>query len=148
MMDGVGVNRQPMGEILLERKVINQQQLQQALDFQKKSGGFLGEILVKLGHIDERDIVAALVVQYNFPYIAINKYELDIKLLNLVPEKMAREQGVVPLDRVGDVLSVVMDNPLNLALKEELEKITGCRVATFIATRSEIRQAVERWYNR
>ena len=137
-----------IGEILVKRHLITDQQLNEALDVQKKESGFLGEILVKLGYLEERDIVVALVVQCSLPYIAINKYEIDPKVLELVPEKVAREFHVFPLDRVGDVLSVVMVNPLSSELKTELEKITGCKIATFIATKSEIIEAIARWYKK
>lgn len=137
-----------IGEILLKRHLITEQKLKEALDVQKKESGFLGEILVKLGYLEERDIVVALVVQCSLPYIAINKYEVDPKVLELVPEKVAREFHVIPLDRVGDVLSVVMVNPLSAQMKSELEKITGCKIATFIATKSEILEAISRWYKK
>lgn len=137
-----------IGEILVRRHLITGQQLNEALDVQKKESGFLGEILVKLGYLEERDIVVALIVQCALPYIAINKYEIDPKVLELVPEKVAREFHVIPLDRVGDVLSVVMVNPLSSQLKTELEKITGCKIATFIATKTEIIEAISRWYKK
>ncbi len=141
------LNKQPLGSILLERKMITQKQLDEALVIQKKEEGFLGEILVKLGFLLERDIVAALVVQCNFAYIAVNKYEIDPKMIELIPIQVARKFQVVPLDCVGDVLSVVMVNPFIFSMKNELERLTGCKIATFIATRTEIHQAIERWYN-
>ena len=137
-----------IGQILLKRHLINEQQLNEALVLQKKESGFLGEILVKLGYLEERDIVVALVVQCSLPYIAINKYDIDPKVLELVPEKVARDFHMIPLDRVGDVLSVVMVNPLSMEMKSELEKITGCKIATFIATKSEILEAIARWYKK
>ena len=139
-------NKQLLGSILLERKMITQAQLDEALAIQKKAGGFLGEILVKRGLLDERDIVAALVVQCGLPYIAINKYQLDPKLLGLIPSPVAKKFQVIPLDRVGDILSVVMVSPLSVSTTEELERLTGCKIVTFITTRSEIDQAIERWY--
>ena len=137
-----------IGEILLKRHLITSQQLHEALEVQKKETGFLGEILVKLGYLEERDIVVALVVQCSLPYIAINKYEIDLSVLKLIPEKVAREFQVIPLDRVGDVLSVVMVNPLSSQMKTDLEKMTGCKIATFIATKSEINEAIARWYKK
>lgn len=135
-----------MGEILLARKKITNDQLKEALSRQKAEKGYLGEILVKLGYIDERDIVVALIMQYNFPYIAINKYEIDKELLKFVPEKLARECHVVPLDRVGDVLSVVMADPLDQKLKDNLAGTSRCKIAPFIATKQEIVAAIDRFY--
>ena len=140
--------KQLLGQILIKRNLIAADQLKEALELQKKEGGVLGELLVKLGHVTERDIVVALIVQCGFPYIAVNKYEIDLKVLQLIPEETARKYHVMPLDRVGDVLSVVMANPLDLSMIEELEHATGCKIATFIATKAEIDEAISNWYER
>ncbi len=140
--------KQLLGQILIKRNLITAEQLKEALDVQKKDGGFLGEVLVKLGHITERDIVVALIVQCGFPYIAVNKYEIDPKIIQAIPEDVAQKYHVIPLDRVGDVLSVVMANPLDIVMIEELEKITGSKIATFIATKQEIDEAIHHWYKK
>ncbi|MBM3252594.1 MAG: hypothetical protein FJZ11_07460 [Candidatus Omnitrophica bacterium] len=140
--------KQLLGQILLKRGLINKQQLTDALDYQKKDGGVLGEVLVKLGYLTERDVVVALIVQCGFPYIAVNKYDIDHKVLSLLPEEQARKFHVIPLDKVGDVLSVVMANPLDISTIEEIEKISNCKVATFIATKTEIEEAIRRCYSK
>ncbi len=146
----MGINKNPqkqlLGEILLERRLITKEQLAQALEVQKKESGYIGEILVKLGFLEELDVVTALVVQCNFPYIAINKYEVDPSILQLIPQDFARKNLVVPLDRVGDILSVVMVNPLDIAVRAEVERLTNYQVAPFIATRFELEKAIDHWY--
>jgi hypothetical protein len=135
-----------LGEILIKRKRITKEQLDHALEIQKKEGAFVGEILVKLGYVEERDIVVALVVQCGLPYIAVSKYEIDPQILKLVPKAIAQKERMIPLDRIGDVLSVVMTNPLSDDQKSKLEELTKCRVATFISTKSEIEEAIARFY--
>ncbi|MBI3602037.1 MAG: hypothetical protein HY209_03995 [Candidatus Omnitrophica bacterium] len=135
-----------IGEILVQRKCISQQQLDHALQVQKKENGLIGEILVKLGYLEERDIVVALVVQCGLPYIAVNKYTVDPQVLGLIPKDMAQKERMIPLDRVGDILSVVMTNPLTNERKAKLETFTKCRIATFISTKSEIEEAIARLY--
>lgn len=137
-----------LGEILIQRRCINQEQLQHALDVQKKENGFIGEILVKLGYLDERDIVVALVIQCGLPYIAINKYHVPPHIVQMIPEVVARREHMMALDQVGRVLSVVMINPLSDDKRKELEGLTNCRIATFIATKTEIDQAIERHYQK
>ena len=141
-------NRPLLGEILLKRKLVTDQQLSEALEVQKKEKGFVGEILVKLGYVEEKDIVVVLIVQCGIPYIAINKYQIDAKLLSLLPEKLAREFYVMPFDRMGDVLNVVMTDPLNESIQKELEYATKCKIKAFIATRSEIEDAIAKWYKK
>lgn len=142
------MERQLIGEILVKRNVITQRQLDEALKLQKEEKDFVGEILVRLGYLQENDIVVALMVQCGLPYIAVNKYTIDSQVLKLIPEELARSMNLVPLDKAGGVLSVVMVNPLTLAMKEQLEKITKCRIATFIATKTEIDEAVSKWYGK
>ncbi len=140
-------NERPLiGEILIKRKMISNEQLDTALQTQKKDSGFIGEILVKLGFVEERDIVVALVIQCGLPYIAVNKYTIDPAVVKMIPKDVARQDRVIALDRIGDVLSVVMTNPLNVEEKTKLEKMTGCRVAAFIATKTEIEEAIARHY--
>lgn len=136
-----------IGEILLKRKTITKEQLDHALESQKKVNGFIGEILVKLGYLEERDIVVALVVQCGLPYIAVSKYDIDPAVVGLIPKETAKGQSIIALDRIGDVLSVVMTNPMSDESKRELEVMTKCRIATFIATKTEIEEAIVRNYH-
>jgi type IV pilus assembly protein PilB len=135
-----------IGEILIKRKRITQEQLAQALEQQKKENLFVGEILVKLGYIDEKDIVVALIVQCGLPYIAINKYSIAQEVLKLIPKEVAEKEKVIPLEKIGDFLSVVMMNPLSEEKKARLEALTKCHIARFIATKSEIDEAIAKNY--
>ncbi len=135
-----------LGEILIQRKKITREQLDAALQAQKEKGGFVGEILVNFGFIDERDIVVALVIQCGLPYIAVNKYSIDPQIVRLIPKEVAQKEKVIALDRIGDILSVVMVNPLAEDKKSYLETLTKCHIATFISTKTEIEEAIARNY--
>lgn len=141
-------NRLLIGEILIQRKKITVAQLEEALKIQQEGHGFLGEILVKLGYLDDRDIVVALITQCGLPYISVNKYQIDPEIIRLIPVDVARAHHLIPLDKIGDVVSVVMANPLTDELREKLERITSCRIATFISTQREIDDAVARFYQK
>ncbi len=135
-----------LGEILIQRKKITREQLDAALQAQKTKGGFIGEVLVGMGLLDERDIVVALVIQCGMPYIAVNKYTIDPAIVRLIPKEVAQKEKVIALDRIGDILSVVMMNPLTDDQKNHLETLTKCRIATFISTKAEIEEAIARNY--
>jgi len=141
-----GVKTQRIGDVLLDRGIINQKQLEEALEIQKKENRYVGEILEELGYIEDRDVVTALVVQCHLPYIAIDKYEISPAIIQLVPKAMACRYTLIPLDRVGDVLSVVMVNPLDTVVQEELQKMTHCKIVPFIAERLKIESAIKRCY--
>ena len=135
-----------LGEILLSRNYITKEQLTQALEEQKKQHAPLGEILIRLGFVEERDVVVALVVQCNVPYIAIEKYDIAKEILQLLPADFAKKNFVIPLDRADNVLSVVMADPLDEDIKKELGRLTNCRIAAFIATKTEINRSIERLF--
>ena len=99
-----------------------------------------------MGLLDERDIVVALVIQCGLPYIAVNKYTIDPQIVRLIPKEVAQKEKVIALDRIGEILSVVMVNPLTDDKKKYLETLTKCRVATFISTKAEIEEAIARNY--
>ncbi len=147
-MNKISHDRHLIGEILVERGSITPLQLQQALAVQKGDPlhPYLGEVLTYLGYVAEIDIVIALVVQCNLPYIAVTKHVIDKDVARLIPADVARRDRLVPLDKIGNILSVVMQNPLDERMRREVEELTGCRIATFISTRSEIDQALMRLY--
>jgi type IV pilus assembly protein PilB len=142
------LERRLIGEILVDRGIVTQDQLDAALGLQHSSGTgeFIGEILIRLGYTTEIDIVTALVLQCNLPYIAVSKHDVSPEVLGLIPADFARSSRLVPLDRIGNILSIVMMNPLDENKKQEVEIITGCKIATFISTRSEIDAAIKRFY--
>ena len=78
-----------LGELLIERQVITQEEFQKALSAQKQKGGLIGEILVGMGLAKEEDIAQALTAQYGFPYLPLDSYELDPEIIKLIPQDLA-----------------------------------------------------------
>ena len=142
------VKKQFLGDILRERGLITKNELKDALLVQEMQGGYFGQVLVSLGYVSEQDILAALVIQYHIPYIAVDHYEISREVLDLIPEEFARKYHVIPLDCVNDILSVVMANPADVNVINELKRMTTRRIAPFIATLSEIDNALQRGYQR
>ena len=138
--------RKKLGEILVERHVITPEQIDEALAAQKESYAPFGEILVRRGAADEIDIIVALIIQCNIPYLALHNYPVNPEAVRLVPGDVARRYRLVPFEKVGDVLSVVMADPLDHEAVEHIKSITGLRVAPFIATGKDIAEALDRVY--
>jgi type IV pilus assembly protein PilB len=139
------VNKQ-LGDLLLERGILNQQQLDKALTVQKERGGLLGEILVDLGFAKEEDIAHALTAQYGFPYLPLSNYEINPEIINIVPGRVARQYMLVPIDKIGNNLTLAMSNPLNIQAVEDVELLSGCSVQTFVSTSSDIKRAIAKYY--
>jgi len=139
------INKQ-LGELLIERGVINQRQLEKALAIQQERGGLIGEILVDLGFSKEEDIAQALTTQYGFPYLPLGNYEISVEVANLIPGRVARQYLLVPIDKIGTNLTLAMSNPLNVQAIEDVELISGCNVQIFVSTSSDIKRAIEKQY--
>lgn len=131
---------------MIERGVISQPQLTQALDYRTQNGGLIGEVLVKLKFATEQDIAQALTCQYGFPYLPLSSYEIDEEILKSVPEKVCRQCVLVPVDKIGKSLTVAMANPLNVKAVEDVELITGCNVQVFVTTTTDVKETLDRYY--
>jgi len=137
-----------LGELLIERGFINHEQLNLAIDHQKKQGGLLGEVLVELRFATEKDIAQALTAQYGFPYLPLSNYEIDQEVIDTVPENICRKFCLIPIDRIGKSLTLAMANPLNVQAAEDVELITGCTVQVFVSTSTEVKETLNKYYKK
>ncbi len=135
-----------LGELLLERKVVTEEQLKIALKVQEEKGGLLGQVLVNLEFATEEAVAQALTAQYGFPYLPLRHYQIDGELIQLIPENVARQYCLIPVDRIGDALTVAMADPLHAEAVEDIEMLTHCAVSVFVATMSDVIEAIEENY--
>ena len=135
-----------LGEVLLERGIIDRKKLEQALAYQKEHGGLMGQVLIQLGFTTEEEVALALTAQYGFPYLPLDNYELDGGLTSVVPEELARQYCLMPIDRIGNALTLAMADPSNVKAIEEVELLTKCVVQTFVSTPSDILKAIHKYY--
>jgi type IV pilus assembly protein PilB len=135
-----------IGEVLLERGVITYKELEKALAHQKEHGGLLGQVLIQLGYTTEEEVALALTAQYGFPYLPLDNYEIDGGLTELIPEHVARQYCLIPIDRIGNALTLAMADPSNVKAIEDIELLTKCVVQTFVSTPSDIAKALDKYY--
>ncbi|MCM8824374.1 MAG: hypothetical protein NC822_06870 [Candidatus Omnitrophica bacterium] len=135
-----------LGEILIDRGIINSNQLQEALEVQKKEGGLLGDILVKLGLAKEEDIAQAIAIEYGLPYLPLDNYEIPREVVKFTSKEFAMKYCLIPIDKVGNILSVAIANPLESSVIEELKKLTQLDIQIFISTASQIRRMINVCY--
>lgn len=137
-----------LGELLVERGVVDNEQIAMALTYQKEKGLLFGEVLVELKFATEEDIAQALTAQYGFPYLPLSNYEIDREIIDSVPEHVCRQFCLVPIDKIGKSLSLAMADPLNVHAVEDVELISGCTVQTFVSTAGDIREAIDKYYKK
>lgn len=145
-MFGKKVINKKLGELLMDAGLITLAQLDQALELQKDKGGLIGEILVQLKFTTEEDIAKTLTAQYGFAYLPLSNYEIEAELAKMIPERVANQYCLIPIDRMSNNLTIAMSNPLNSQAVEDIETISGCSVQIFVSTTTDIRQAIEKYY--
>jgi type IV pilus assembly protein PilB len=135
-----------LGEILLKESLITQDQLEKALEFQRSNGGKLGSCLTKMGFITDDDITGVLSRQYGVPSINLKYYEIDPTVIKLIPQDTALRYQVIPLSRVGSVLTIAMTDPTNVFAMDDIKFMTGFNVEPVVASESAIGEAISRFY--
>ena len=135
-----------LGELLVRENMISPQQLQQAQEEQKKSGGRLGGSLVKLGMLNEQELLNFLSKQYHVPSINLDEFKIDPEVLKLISEEVAAKHQVVPVHRAGASLVVAMADPSNIFAIDDIKFLTGYNVEVVVASETQIAKAIERFY--
>ncbi|MBS2030264.1 MAG: general secretion pathway protein GspE [Deltaproteobacteria bacterium] len=137
-----------LGELLLKANVITEAQLKAALDEQKRWGGKLGEILVRMTFVTEDLMVKALAKQ-----LGVTRVDLDPlppvpkPVLHRIPHEVARDLQSVALQLKDDkTLVVAMAEPTNLEQLDTLQKVSRCKISPVIATPTQIARLIARSY--
>lgn len=139
--------RKRFGEILVDAKVVDEQQLDRALENQKGTGRRLGQVLEQMGVVTERDIAATLARQFGFKTVAnIARASFSAELLGLFDSDTASNKMLFPLKKEGKKLFLAMVNPLDIEVIDNLSFKNGLRVIPCVTTPSEIQSAVNRHY--
>lgn len=133
-------NKKQLGQILLTKGILTQQQLEQAIEEQRahRHSRLLGEVLVELAFCSEDQVVEALAEAYNVPYAKLTPRLVDPKVIELIPREFLEKHGVLPLFRVRDVLTVAMSEPANVFLIEEMARITSTTVQVVAVSGADI----------
>ncbi|RKY34557.1 MAG: hypothetical protein DRP78_06395, partial [Candidatus Omnitrophota bacterium] len=137
---------QKLENVLVDIGIISYEQLNNALTLQKRDGEIFVKVVIDLGFLSEEELVSTIVTQYGFPYLELENYETDPEIIKLVPENIARKYALIPVDRIGNILTLSMADPLNNVIKEKITEFTGLKVETFISTFSDINNAIANYY--
>lgn len=135
-----------IGELLVMNGLITDDQLEQALEEQRAHPAKLGEIMVDKQFINERQLVEALEFQLGIPVANLSAAAFDLASVQLIPEFLARKHGVLPVGRDGGKLRVAMLDPLDHEAVKQIQMTSGLHVLPMIAVRSEMDEAIVRYY--
>ncbi|NLP45989.1 MAG: Flp pilus assembly complex ATPase component TadA, partial [Epulopiscium sp.] len=137
-----------LGDLLVETGYITEAQLQYVLQIQKNTGEKLGEILIQENMITERQMIEALEFQMGIPHMDLNKIFIDPKIPHIISENLARKYGVIPVKKEQNILTVAMIDPLNIFAIDDMELSTGFQVKPIIATKSDVLNAIQQYYEK
>jgi type IV pilus assembly protein PilB len=135
-----------IGEFLVRSNLIDQGQLDKALEEQKQTGGRIGEHLIRLGFVTEEDILDCLSQQYGVPSINLRHFEIDESIIRLIPADVARKYQFIPVSKTGATLTVAMADPTNVFAMDDITFITGYRVEPVVASEEALREAIDKYY--
>ena len=135
----------PLGQVLLNRGIVTQVQIDTVLDKQKSQGHsrLLGELLVELGFCSDNQIAAALAEAYGVPYAQITPRLCDPEVVEQLSRDFLEEHVVLPLFKVFDTLTIAVSEPANVFVVEEIKRLTNCRVQVVCATAKDIRATLQ-----
>ncbi len=135
-----------LGDLLISAGVIRPEQLNEALDIQKKTRERLGDVLINNGIITEQQLIEALQMQLGVDFVDLTAVSIPLELARFVPRSIAKKYCVVPVKLQKDELYVAMSDPLNFEAQEEIKSASRKQVVPMIATRRAVEQAVATLY--
>ncbi len=139
------LQRQPLGQLLISRGLLQQEQLDQALEEQRRGNHqkLLGEVLVEMRFCSEDQITEVLAQAYGVPYARVSPRIADPKAISLLPKEFLEKHQVLPLFRVEQTLTVAVSEPANVFLVEEIERLSGQTVQVVAATSRDIKATLQ-----
>jgi type IV pilus assembly protein PilB len=143
----MAILKKKLTDILLDAKIVTPQDLEKAVKIHAETGGNLKDIFIKEGFVKERDLMAALSRELFIPYLELSKYKIDSSLIQLLPEKIARQYKVIPLSRMGNVLTVAMSDPLNIFAIDDLKVITNHDIDIVLAGEKDINKVLDKFFS-
>ncbi len=141
------MSRKKMGEILIEKKVITQKNLDQALQNQRNINKPIGQILEDMDAVLAEDIAMALSLQFGFPYVRkFSHFNFSQDILSKIGAETALAKLIFPLKIENKILYLAMSNPLDMALQSDLSFMFSLKISPCVATPTEIKAAVKKHY--
>jgi type IV pilus assembly protein PilB len=135
-----------IGELLVEMDLIGEEEVQEALEMQRRKGGLLGEILVDLGYITDKDVLFALGAQSGMEVVDLEDIEISGEVLQMVPVNFIETFQVIPVSYEDEVLTLAMADPLNVNILDDLKFLLNCEIQGAISNPEAVGEAIEKYY--
>ncbi len=138
--------KERLKEILINNKLLTQDQINQALEIQNKKGGKLSDIIVDLKFIEENELILTLSEGLGLPLIDLKRFKIDNEVVKIVPVDISRHYQIIPVSKMGDTVTLAMADPLNVFAIDHVTALTGYKINPIISTTKDILQAIDLSY--
>ncbi len=135
-----------IGQLLVDEAVVTVEQLEAGLKEQKKVGGLICAILIKLGFAKEEKILSVLSRKLGIPYVRLKDKPLEPAVLKKVPAKFSSHYKIIPLEFKDKVLTIAMSDPLDVRTLDDVRLLLGIEVQGVLASQAEIEAAISKYY--
>ena len=147
-METSSIKNVRIGDVLLEYGYITQKQLEEALDYQKQNKGKrIGAVLIELGAITERQVLQALAQRLHLKLIDISTVTINIEAVGLIPQQLAEKYDMLAIDREDNVLTVAVNDPMNLYAIEDIRQLTGLQLQLLLTESKPLERAIRYYYS-
>ncbi len=139
--------RERIVDLLVQTRKIPREKLEQLMKSRKGNGRQLGDLLVEEGLLSSEELLSTLSQGLEIPPINLRRYQIEPTLAQFVPERIARQYGLVPVSKLGNRLSVAMSDPLNVLALDDLVLLTSLEISPVLAPAQEIQEAIRKLYH-
>ncbi|MBU4377175.1 MAG: PilZ domain-containing protein [Candidatus Omnitrophica bacterium] len=136
-------DRKKIGEILVNKSLITEKQLKDALQRQRKKGERLGTNLADMGYLDEDEILPHVAQQRRIPFISLERYNINYHATATIPYEVMCACKVVPLDIIKDIITIAIADVPSEDLVKRIEKLTGLKVKAVMITKGDFKRYIE-----
>ncbi len=133
-----------LGEIFTHSGLVTPEQLEESLADQQKTGKHLGELMVERGYVTERDVAEAIATQFSLPYLSPTQYFVPSEMTDVIPVETMQKYNLVPIDKLGRILMLVIAGPVENEVLEKIEKDTQSALQIYVGTLADVRAAIEK----
>lgn len=140
--------RKKIGEILIEEKLINEEQLAEALETQRLTGQKVGQILVDKGFIKESVLYKVLADKFGCKYVDLENYEVNANAVTKISQTLAQKHKAVPIDIENNKLKVAMSEPTNITAIDDIMLYTNMKVSVFLASERQIVAIINKYFGK
>lgn len=139
--------RVPMEEFLIQKEYLKPEQLEEAKKVQAQTGEVdLGRVLVDLNMVGEREIYMAKAQEMGYPFVDLDRVTIESSAINVVPERIAKNHGVLPVKKEGQSLWLAMSNVNNILAIDDVKLASGCRVYPVMALPGALEDSIRKYY--